>query len=176
MQKYGPDNFIIHTQSTCMGRRSLDLAERHYIATFETQNPDCGYNIRTGGQCGSGYTLTREKKIDISAETLRQYILDGLDVRDIALRHNCGTSTICANIKRKFDKKVKDLRVELLGRKMPQAFSDQQSRKRKGNKHSSETRRKQAEGVKRSYIDNPDLLEKRRQDKKRYWESQRVEK
>lgn len=171
IQKYGADKFTTEVRSTCTGRKALDMAERFYIALYQTQNPEFGYNIAAGGQSGSGYRVQRERQVTFTKDDITQHIKDGLNLREIATRYNSGTTVVRKYIAKDFGKGVKELRTELLGCKTPPSFSSNQSRNRTGLQHTDETRRKQAEAAKKSYT--PELREIRRQQKLSYWAAKR---
>lgn len=50
MRKYGIDNFIIEEIDHTDSFEELGKLERFYIAKFNSQNPDIGYNITAGGE------------------------------------------------------------------------------------------------------------------------------
>lgn len=53
--KYGEDNFIFYTLELC-DVSELDDRETYYIDFYESTNRANGYNLKTGGQCGSTYS------------------------------------------------------------------------------------------------------------------------
>ena len=53
--KYGEYNFIFYTLEFC-DVDNLDDRETYYIDFYESINRENGYNLKTGGQCGSKYS------------------------------------------------------------------------------------------------------------------------
>jgi len=56
MQKYGPDAFVIKSLVSPIDKNQMDKLETFFIRTFETQNPEIGYNISPGGGMGGLFT------------------------------------------------------------------------------------------------------------------------
>lgn len=73
MVKYGVENFIIEQIDEC-SFDELDERERYWIAKLDSRNPNVGYNICKGGECGpggpmfSGHKHSEETKAKMSAD------------------------------------------------------------------------------------------------------------
>lgn len=73
MVKYGVENFTIEQIDEC-SFDELDERERCWIAKLDSRNPNVGYNICKGGECGpggpmfSGHKHSEETKAKMSAD------------------------------------------------------------------------------------------------------------
>ena len=63
--KYGEYNFIFYILEVC-DVNDLDIRETYYIDFYESINRSKGYNLKTGGQCGSKYSDEIRLKISKS--------------------------------------------------------------------------------------------------------------
>lgn len=79
--KYGWDNFEHEIIATELSQEEASILERELIASFNTTNPDYGYNILQGGITGTRGPLSDETKLKISLA------LRGKKKPDIWLQH-----------------------------------------------------------------------------------------
>lgn len=64
MKCHGSDKFSFEILERVSSVKELNLAEKRLIETFDSRNPEKGYNIRPGGDGGDTYSyLTEEEKI-----------------------------------------------------------------------------------------------------------------
>ncbi|MFC6644446.1 phage portal protein [Granulicella cerasi] len=166
IREHGESNFTVHVQSNCVGRRALDTAERFYIALYRTQNPAYGYNLRSGGQAGSGYK--KKPKYSLTKDVLAQHIKDGLSAKEMGAINKCSHVTILRSVHEHFGKTMHEVRRDLCGMTMPSSFCKRQSATRTGTKRTPETRKRQAEAARRAYT--PELRTLRREQKIHYWQ------
>ena len=69
LNKYGKENFAREILEWCADKETLSLREKYWIKKLDARNPEIGYNIAEGGQCGYGglnRPRTEEEKIKIS--------------------------------------------------------------------------------------------------------------
>lgn len=59
IKKYGQPNFIKEILEFCDSKEQLDIKEKYWIKTLDSQNPEIGYNIKPGGDGGD--TLSHHK-------------------------------------------------------------------------------------------------------------------
>lgn len=69
--KYGSDDFKFFILEYCSISK-LDAREKYYIQTYDTENRDVGYNLKSGGQYG-GSILSDEIKKKIGASNKKYY-------------------------------------------------------------------------------------------------------
>lgn len=62
IRSYGGRNFVIHTIARPIDKQQMDELEKFFIRTCESQNPDIGYNITSGGGGALGYQHPEEHK------------------------------------------------------------------------------------------------------------------
>ena len=74
MKKYGIENFTIEEIDSADSLEELNKKERHYISKYESQNPNIGYNICKGGECGPGGPMFKDHHH--SEETKRKMSFD----------------------------------------------------------------------------------------------------
>jgi group I intron endonuclease len=65
-RKYGENAFEICSLVNPIDKPQMDALEIFFIRTFETQNPDIGYNLIAGGGGALGYLHTDEEKAHMS--------------------------------------------------------------------------------------------------------------
>lgn len=70
--KYGSDDFKFYVLEYCPVEE-LDEREKYYIQTYNTEDRDIGYNLKSGGQYG-GSVLSEESRRKISASNKKYYI------------------------------------------------------------------------------------------------------
>lgn len=63
LKKYGPDNFIIEILEYSQFIPSLQALESYYIAKFQSNNSDYGYNKTTGGEINFTSNIKKPPKI-----------------------------------------------------------------------------------------------------------------
>lgn len=54
IRKYGPDKFVIESLVRPTDKTQMDLLEKFFIRTEDSQNSKIGYNIQSGGEGGQG--------------------------------------------------------------------------------------------------------------------------
>lgn len=65
--KYGWENFRHDIFCVVHSKKVADLFEQHYIAKYDTFNPDCGYNLTKGGGGCLGHKASEETRKKLSA-------------------------------------------------------------------------------------------------------------
>lgn len=50
MNKYGVENFKVEEIERCSSEEELDVKERYWIKTLQSQDPSIGYNIQESGE------------------------------------------------------------------------------------------------------------------------------
>lgn len=73
---YGRENFTKEILCTCLTREELNVMEKHYIKSFNSRDPNVGYNLTCGGQGGPlrlGAKLSLETKEKIAASVKSSY-------------------------------------------------------------------------------------------------------
>lgn len=68
IKKYGKENFDREIIEWCYSLEEIVSREIYWIAELDTQNPDIGYNLSSGGLGSAGCTWSEESK-----DKLRQY-------------------------------------------------------------------------------------------------------
>src|SRR5271170_5866256 len=68
IRKYGEEAFEISPLAVCRSKAAMDAAERWFIRMYESNNPEFGYNLSTGGEGRTGIhqSLSVEHKAKIS--------------------------------------------------------------------------------------------------------------
>ncbi len=74
IRKYGRQAFVIQSLVNPIDKPQMDGLEKFFIRTFESRNPEIGYNITAGGGGALGVVSTRKgtKQKPLSEETRRK--------------------------------------------------------------------------------------------------------
>lgn len=88
IEKYGWDSFAKEVLQYGLTKEEAEEWERYYIAKWDLQNPDKGYNIKSGGHCGTGISeegriSMREKNSGLNANKQRPVCVFDLDGKKI---------------------------------------------------------------------------------------------
>lgn len=68
--KYGAENFKFSVLNWSNSKKDLNDQEIYFIQKYNALNPDCGYNLQTGGNSGKAALETRKK---MSESNLRRW-------------------------------------------------------------------------------------------------------
>lgn len=67
IRKHRAESFSVQQIETCNTAEELCLAEIKWIKQYDSNNPDKGYNLTTGGEGNSGHLVSPEARAKISA-------------------------------------------------------------------------------------------------------------
>lgn len=73
IEKYGIENFVCELIEECCSFDELNCKEKFYIALYNSNNLEKGYNLTTGGQGISGYKHTIETKSKIKQNNAKYW-------------------------------------------------------------------------------------------------------
>ena len=88
IEKYGWESFAKEVLQYGLTKEEAEEWERYYIAKWDLQNPDKGYNIKSGGHCGTGISEEGrssmiEKNSGLNANKQRPVCVFGIDGKKI---------------------------------------------------------------------------------------------
>lgn len=147
IKKYGWENFEHKIIAENVTKEEACKLEKYYIDLFQTTDPNKGYNISTGGECGnSGTKRNEEQRKKFSENTKNLWLNEEYREKNIAARGNYNFT----------EKHKEKIRAALKGRKVSKETRDKisnslknsskfhQYRKtwNKGKKYTEEQKRK----------------------------------
>lgn len=98
MRKYGLANTVIEVIEFCE-REQLDERERYWIKYYHAKDPNIGYNLADGGQCGFNLSGERHSQAKLTQKNVDDIIelisANQLTLREIAKIYNVSPATIC---------------------------------------------------------------------------------
>lgn len=72
MAKYGLDNFIFEIIDIGLNHWHIDCLEINYINTFDSRDPEKGYNLKTGGSRGAHSEETKRKQSEATFKQIAE--------------------------------------------------------------------------------------------------------